>query len=335
MKNVSLKKYNTFQLDVIAPEFVDVNTEQDIFFSLSLGQAPYFILGGGSNVLLKNPVEKTVLKNNIKGINVIDEDENMLLVEVGAGENWHTFVLWTLSHGLFGLENLSLIPGSVGAAPIQNIGAYGVEQESVFHSLKAINLDDGQTYYYYKDDCQFGYRNSVFKNKLKDKVIITRVRYLLHKSGTLNTTYGAIKDELSKLNISEAELTPKNVSDAVIAIRQSKLPDPNLHPNAGSFFKNPIVSVAQHDKLKAKFPDLVSYIVNNEEYKLAAGWLIEHCGFKGKDINGVGSYKNQALVIVKNSQSATGLDIWNYALSIIEEVKSIYGVDIEAEVNVI
>ncbi len=330
MKETSLKNFNSFRIEAKAKDLHHIYSEHDVYYLLTLGRAPYLVLGGGSNILFTKDVEGTLLKNEIKGINIIDEDENNVLVEVGAGENWHNFVLWSLSHGLYGLENLSLIPGCVGAAPIQNIGAYGVEQMSVFHSLKTIHFDDGQTYVYYKDDCNFGYRDSIFKHDLKNRLIITRVRYLLPKSGDLNISYGAIKAELP----SKENLTPKDVSNVVISIRESKLPDPKLIPNAGSFFKNPVIEEEKYQVLKGKFSDLVAYVVTESSYKIAAGWMIENCGFKNIEINGVKSHENQALVITRVSDKSSGKDVWSYAQEVIKAVSDKFDIVLEPEVNI-
>ncbi|MEZ5049348.1 MAG: UDP-N-acetylmuramate dehydrogenase [Saprospiraceae bacterium] len=330
----SLKPYNTFGLDVKAKNYYPIYSEHDVYYALSHGVAPYFVLGGGSNILLTSDIEESVLHNMIKGINVIDEDNHQILVEVGAGEIWHNFVLWSIAHNLYGLENLSLIPGTVGAAPIQNIGAYGVEQSNNFHSLKCIDLESGESTTYYKKECNFGYRDSLFKTQLKGKKIITRVRYLLSKTGKTNIEYGDIKNELINNGIDPSVASINEVSDAVTKIRRSKLPEPSRLPNSGSFFKNPIVSNQLLNDLLVKFPNLVYYHIDEFNSKLAAGWLVEQCGFKGKEINGVACHEKQALVIVKTSENATGKDILNYSQAVINEVFEKFNVRLMPEVNI-
>lgn len=330
--NAELKAYNTFGLSARAGGLLKILHTGDVHEVVSSGLHPLRILGGGSNILLKGDVEGYVLKNEIKGISIIDENDNNVLVEVGAGEVWHQFVLWAISKNLGGLENLALIPGTVGAAPIQNIGAYGVEQESVFHSLKAIDLTDGNEMIFDKDQCRFGYRDSIFKHELKNRCFIVSVSYLLYKKNyTVNTSYGAISEVLKSKDVHNPGID--HVADAVIEIRRSKLPDPELIGNAGSFFKNPVISVAQYKLLKELHPDIPCYSAGEGLVKVPAGWLIERAGYKGIQKGNVGVHKNQALVLVNYGQG-TGQEVWQLALEVMSEVQNRFGIHIEPEVNV-
>jgi UDP-N-acetylmuramate dehydrogenase len=301
--NADLKPYNTFGLSVTARYFATIENSEDI---LQLIQSDVFknqehlIIGGGSNILLTGNFNGLVIKNNICGIAITEETSDYVKISAGAGENWHSFVMYCIQHQYAGLENLSLIPGCVGASPMQNIGAYGVEIKDVFDSLQAIHLKSGELKTFFKADCEFGYRESVFKRKLKGEYIITSVCFKLSKTAKLNTQYGAINDELKKMGISEPSI--KDVSDAVIAIRQSKLPDPKVIGNAGSFFKNPEVSAAKYQSLKQQFEQLVAYPLENGNYKLAAGWLIEQCGLKGFEKDGAAVHDKQALVIINKNK---------------------------------
>jgi UDP-N-acetylmuramate dehydrogenase len=308
---------------------VHLYSHQDIFEFLLSNEQPYMVLGGGSNVLFTQDFDGVVLKNEIKGYEIIDEDEEQLLVKVGAGENWHHFVLWTVAHQLWGLENLSLIPGSVGAAPMQNIGAYGTEQNNCFHSLTAINLQEGTTEVYYKNDCNFGYRESVFKHELKNKVIITHVCYLLSKVAKPNLNYKDVQEKIGHLS----SPTIKEISDAIIEIRQTKLPDPLKLGNAGSFFKNPVVSKLHFEKLFQDNPEMPHY-PSGDDIKIPAAWLIDQCGFKGKVIGNTGNHSKQALVIV-NYGNASGSEIYHHAKNIQDIVKQKYEITLEMEVNII
>ncbi|MFZ1750962.1 MAG: UDP-N-acetylmuramate dehydrogenase [Saprospiraceae bacterium] len=329
---ISLVQYNTFGLSVAHKGLIHIHNEDHIYEVLTEGLAPIKILGGGSNILLTGDLDCYLLHNQIKGINIVDEDEHSTLVEVGAGEPWHQLVLWSLSHDLGGIENLSLIPGSVGAAPMQNIGAYGVEQEACFHSLRAIHLETGVRTVFYKDDCQFGYRESIFKHESKDQYFITHVCYLLHKKPhVLHLDYGAIRAVL------EAKAIPyptiQDVSTAVIDIRTSKLPDPKVVGNAGSFFKNPVISLDHFEKLKSTYQGIPSYPVSTTEVKVPAGWLIESAGYKGMKRGHAGVHKDQALVLV-NHGGATGKEIYALAMDIKCQVVTQFGIDISPEVNV-
>lgn len=308
-----------------------IYNEIDVFEVLVKELSPLKIIGGGSNILITKDQDSYILKNEIKGIEIIDEDDDKVIVKVGAGENWHQLVMWAISHNLGGIENLALIPGCVGAAPMQNIGAYGVEQESVFHSLSAIDLKEGTTKTFFKDDCKFGYRESIFKREVKGKYIITHVNYILSKDHNLNTTYGAINTKLEEQGIENPSIS--DVANAVIAIRQSKLPDPKVIPNTGSFFKNPVVPVSILESLISDYPEIVSYPIDEATVKIPAAWLIQHAGFKGMRNGDAGTHKNHALVLV-NYGSATGDDMLDFAKTIQDGVAKKFGISLEPEVNI-
>ncbi|MBK9256827.1 MAG: UDP-N-acetylmuramate dehydrogenase [Saprospiraceae bacterium] len=328
----SLHNYNSFGLHAVAHEIVHIYKKKDIPDLISKGLNDYKILGGGSNILLTCDQNCTILKNEIKGIKVIDENENEVLVQVGAGESWHQLVMWSLSHQLGGLENLSLIPGSVGAAPMQNIGAYGVEQEKVFHSLTAIDMKTSAETIFYKDECKFGYRESIFKNEYKNQYFITHVSYKLSKKNhKLSLEYGAIQSVLSQKGIINPDV--KAVSDAVIEIRKSKLPDPAIIGNAGSFFKNPVISQSHFEKLKIIYPDISFYPQIDDTVKIPAGWLIEKAGFKGIRKGNIGVHKDQALVLV-NYGGGSGDDILQLAKEIQNKVEIMYEIKLHPEVNI-
>lgn len=330
MSTASLQPFNTFGVDAQCSNLVKIYSEQDIYDTLLTYGDPYKVIGGGSNILLAGDIEATVMLNQIKGIQVIDEDKSHVLVTVGGGENWHNLVLWSISHNLSGLQNLSLIPGSVGAAPIQNIGAYGVEQSTCFHSLRAISLTTGLTKLYFKEDCKFGYRDSIFKKVDAGKYIITHVSYMLSKEVNINVSYGAIRNELTYRKIETPTL--KQISDVICDIRVSKLPDPLVVGNAGSFFKNPVVTVEAYESLLQKYPEIVAFPFG-DQMKLSAGWLIDRAGWKGHSQNGAAVYKNHALVLI-NDGTTSGGDIWQLAMDIQADVKIKYGVEIVPEVNV-
>lgn len=332
--DVSLKPYNTFGIEVASKYFSEVSNEdqvRSVIQEKSFTSNKNLILGGGSNVLFTKNFDGIVVKNNISGIEIISENENEVLVKVGGGVVWHDFVLYSIDQGWCGLENLSLIPGSVGASPMQNIGAYGVEIKDIFEELEAINLSTGEIDYFNNSACEFGYRESVFKKSLKGQYLISRVTYRLSKKNKFNTSYGAINQQLEAMNISD--LSAKNISDAVVAIRQSKLPDPKEIGNSGSFFKNPIVDKDQYDLLQSKFPNIVGYPSGANQIKLAAGWLIDQAGWKGKTINNFGVHKNQALVLV-NYGGATGQEIYNLSEEIMQSIKERFNVSLEREVNI-
>ncbi len=332
-RNVSLKPYNTFGLNVQAKMMARVGSVADlqtILTDSSLKNEARFILGGGSNILLTKDVESLVIKNEVSGINLISEDDKSYFIKSGAGVVWHQLVMHCIKNGYAGIENLSLIPGNVGAAPMQNIGAYGVELKDVFQSLEAVEMESGEVQTFSAEACEFGYRESVFKRKLKGQFVITSVTLKLKKSAKLNTSYGAIEQELDRLAIDSP--TIKDVSQAVINIRQSKLPDPKELGNSGSFFKNPIVPTSKFEELKSRHPNIPGYPVG-ENTKLAAGWLIEQCGWKGKVVGNTGSHAKQALVLV-NYGNATGVEIFNLSEKIMKSVYDTFGVQLEREVNV-
>ncbi len=333
-ENISLKKYNTFGIDAKARFFIEVNGLVQLQKVLELESYPIkFILSGGSNMLLTKDIDALVMHINLKGITVVDENEDEAIVKVMAGENWHELVLWSLAQGYGGLENLSLIPGNTGTAPIQNIGAYGVELKDVFVSCSAMEIETGELIAFDKEACEFGYRDSIFKNAAKNKYIITSVSLkLTKKNHALNTGYGAIEGELKKNGI--VYPTIQDVSNAVIAIRQSKLPDPKEIGNSGSFFKNPVISKKSFEKLKKAHPDIPSYSMDKDQFKIPAGWLIEQCGFKGKRFGDTGVHEKQALVLV-NYGNATGGEILELAQLIHQEVDRKFKIRIHPEVNII
>lgn len=330
---VSLKNYNTFGIDVKAREFSTFSTVEELKSILNQRNKslPVIILGGGSNVLFTKDVEALVLKNEINGITAISEDDESISFKVGAGVVWHSFVQYTVERKLGGIENLSLIPGSVGASPMQNIGAYGVEIKDVFVSLEAFHIDSLEVHTFTNKACQFGYRESVFKRKLKNQYVIVSVTYRLMKNPVLNTNYGAIQQEIQSLQVEKIDVS--TVSQAVINIRQSKLPDPTKIGNAGSFFKNPVVKSDVFFALRQKFPNIPNYPQENGDYKLAAGWLIEQIGYKGKKAGNCGVHDLQALVLV-NYGAATGKEIYDLSSEIISEVKRVFNVELEREVNI-
>jgi UDP-N-acetylmuramate dehydrogenase len=330
--NISLKPFNTFGFDLKAEHFIRFSSILGLSEILKEhAEKPLFILGGGSNILLTKNVEGLVLKNEIKGIKIIEDHEDYVIVESGAGEVWHEFVVHSINNGWAGIENLSLIPGSVGASPMQNIGAYGVEIKDVFAYLSALNIVTGEIENFNAEQCQFGYRESVFKQALKGKYVICYVAFKLSKKAIKNTTYGAIEDELKKMGISNPSI--EDISKAVISIRQSKLPNPAEIGNAGSFFKNPIVSEQHVQKLQEIYPDIPNYPSINGTKKLAAGWLIEKAGWKGKTIGNYGVHKNQALVLV-NYGGGSGEEILALSTAIIEDIKTKFDVELEREVNI-
>ncbi|MHA7843593.1 MAG: UDP-N-acetylmuramate dehydrogenase [Winogradskyella sp.] len=332
--NVSLQPFNTFGINAKAKRYCNITNETDLSEILKTrNNQPFFILGGGSNMLLTKDIDALVLHLNLKGIEVVNETDDTVFVKAMAGENWHQFVLWCLKHNYGGIENLSLIPGNVGTSPIQNIGAYGVELKDVFESCEAINIKNQETKKFYKEDCKFDYRESIFKQELKNKYIITSVTFKLTKHNhELHTDYGAIKQQLEAFQISEP--TIKDVSDAVISIRQSKLPDPKEIGNSGSFFKNPVITTEQFNTLQSNFPEVPSYIISESKVKVPAGWLIEQAGFKGKRFNDYGVHNKQALVLV-NYGNARGSDVYNLAKLIQKTIKRIFNISIETEVNII
>lgn len=333
LENFSLAGFNSFGINAHAAFLIKVRSKKMLRAAIALQKKPLMILGGGSNILLTGDVSGLVLKNEIKGKKIVATGENTALVTAGGGENWHRFVLWTLKNNLGGVENLSLIPGTVGAAPIQNIGAYGVELKDVFEKLEAVDLKTGETQIFDKNDCRFGYRESIFKTALKGKFFITKVFFrLTTRRHFLHTGYGDIQNTLDQTGVKSP--TIHDVSNAVIAIRTSKLPDPAKLGNAGSFFKNPEISTDFFEKLRAENPAMPFYPQPNNLVKIPAGWLIEQCGWKGKRVGNTGSHARQALVLV-NYGGATGEEIWQLAQSIRSSVFEKFGIELTPEVNVI
>lgn len=328
-----LTNLNTFGININADYFASVQNVQTLIDILSLeyiDKLPKLILGEGSNILFTKDYHGLVIKNDLKGIHLIDQDDNHVWLKVAAGENWHDFVMYCVQQGYGGIENLSLIPGTVGAAPIQNIGAYGVELSNVLTQLDALNLQTGAIRTFTNQDCQFGYRNSIFKNTYKGQYVILSIMLRLDKKPTLHLDYGAVKDTLQQMHI--VQPTIKAVSDAVMTIRRSKLPDPKALGNAGSFFKNPIISHAHFVELKKQFPKVVHFSVGkNDAIKISAAWLIEQCGWKGKRFGDSGVYEKQALILV-NYGKANGVEILDLAHKIQASVQTQFGIALEPEV---
>ena len=332
--NFSLKKYNTFGIEAKAKQFAAVHSIAELKTVLEENKSENkFILGGGSNMLLTKDVDALVIHIDLKGKRITAENEDHVWVESQAGENWHEFVLWTIDQDFGGLENMSLIPGNVGTTPVQNIGAYGTEIKDTFISCEALTTINQELKTFTKQECHFGYRESIFKNEVKDQYIITSVVFKLTKRNhNINTSYGDITNELAKNNITNPSL--KDISNAVITIRQSKLPDPKELGNSGSFFKNPILLKTDFEKIHHQFPEMKYYDISETEVKVPAGWLIEEAGFKGKRFGDAGIHKKQALVLV-NYGNATGQEILNVSKNIQETIFKTFGINIEAEVNVI
>ena len=344
-ENILIKQYNSFGISAYANLFAKFNSVNELSELLEFKQPPTanrpqqtLILGGGSNILFTKNFPGLVLKNELKGIKEIKEDEHHIYVQVGAGENWHQFVLHCIQNGWAGVENLSLIPGNVGASPMQNIGAYGVEIKDVFYSLEAYHIHDKKMVNFTLNDCEFGYRDSIFKNKFKNEFVIMDVTFRLNRIPDFNISYGAIGQELEKMGVKD--LSIQAVAQAVINIRSSKLPDPVVIGNAGSFFKNPEIQNSKFKSLKEIFPGIVGYDLPNGNVKLAAGWLIEQCGpengasWKGYRKGDAGCHAKQALVLV-NYGNATGSEIYNLSEEILQSVKAKFGVGLEREVNII
>lgn len=332
--NFPLKEHNTFGIDAYAKQYISITSEKQLATILKEKQtSDLFILGGGSNMLLTKNIEALVLHINIKGIKIIKEDDDFAWIESKAGENWHAFVLYSINHDFGGLENLSLIPGNVGTTPIQNIGAYGAEIKDTLVHCDAIEITNGKTVRFSNLDCNFGYRESIFKKEQKGNYIITAVTFKLSKKKhKINIDYGDIKKELEQLGIKNP--TIKQISDAVTSIRKSKLPDPKQLGNCGSFFKNPIISKNQYQLVQKEFPNMPSYYFGTDLVKVPAGWLIENAGFKGKRFGDAGVHFNQALVIV-NYGNATGNELLQLSKKIQETVLQKFKIGIEAEVNIL
>ncbi|MEE2771543.1 MAG: UDP-N-acetylmuramate dehydrogenase [Bacteroidota bacterium] len=334
LQNFSLKNYNTFGIDVKAERFVSVTSIEELKTVLRRTYADdLFILGGGSNMLLTHDIQKTVVHISLTGKKIISQTEEEVIVEGAGGENWHDFVRWTLSQDYGGLENMSLIPGNVGTAPIQNIGAYGVELKDCFVSCEAMNVQTLEVIRFNLEDCDFGYRNSVFKNQLKHQFIITSVQFRLSKKNhRIHSEYGAIQAELDAAGIEEPSI--QDISEAVIKIRRSKLPDPAKIGNSGSFFKNPVISLKTYNKIKEEWPELPCYKISEEEVKVPAGWLIDQAGLKGYREGDAGVHEKQALVLV-NYGKATGNEILELARKVQHDVHRKFHIELEPEVNII
>ncbi|WP_276876276.1 UDP-N-acetylmuramate dehydrogenase [Chryseobacterium joostei] len=335
-ENFSLKPYNTFGVDAKSKYFIEINNIEELKDALSFSKAkslPLLLLGGGSNILLTKDFDGLAIKLNLKGISEENLNKNEVLVTAKAGENWHEFVLDCLGKNYGGLENLSLIPGNVGTSPMQNIGAYGTEIKDVFVSCKVLDLENLELKTFNLEECRFGYRDSIFKQEGKGRYIILEVTFRLTKKyHHIKTEYGAITSELKNMGIEQP--TIQDVSKAVISIRQSKLPDPKEIGNAGSFFKNPTIPLAQFEALQQKFENIQGY-PNGNMVKVPAGWLIEQCGWKGKQIGNVASHKLQSLVIINATGTATGKEIFDFSTEIINSVKEKFGIEVEREVNII
>jgi len=334
LHNYSLKNHNTFGIAVKAKYFSSFDSVLELKKILNTNlhqEEKFFILGSGSNILLTQDFDGLILHNKIKGICILEDNENDILVEVGGGVEWHDFVMWSVSQELSGIENLALIPGTVGASPVQNIGAYGMEVKDSITKVHALEIKDKEVKIFSNKDCEFSYRNSNFKKEEEKKFIITKVEFKLSKQPINKTTYGAIEDELNHLNL---EANPATIAEAVINIRNRKLPDPKVLGNSGSFFKNPIIKTTEFEALKKVFPHMIGYTISNSQTKIAAGWLIDNAGLKGYRKADAGVHKNQALVLV-NYGNASGTEIINLAKSIQKKVKEKYGIRIEPEVSIL
>ena len=332
-ENYSLKKLNTFGIDVYAKHFAAFNNVVELTELLERDSDAKFILGGGSNILFTNNFNGFILKNNITGIDIIDKREDQLLIKAGAGVNWHKFVLYCVDQGLGGVENLSLIPGNVGASPMQNIGAYGVEIKDVFYELEAFDIKERVKKIFSNEECEFGYRESIFKKKYKNRFVILNVTFQLRKDPVFNISYGAIEEELNHMGVQR--LNVKAISDAVTRIRTSKLPDPKTIGNAGSFFKNPVIDFDQFEKMKHDHQQVIPFFkIDEEHYKIPAGWLIEQCGWKGFRSGDVGCYEKQALVLV-NFGNARGEEIYALSEKIKKSVMEKFNIVLEREVNIV
>ncbi len=334
-QNVSLKPYNTFKIDENTNSLAIIDTIEDldeIYQTSRFHSQRKMILGSGSNVLFTRGFAGIIVKNQIQGIQIESETSENVVVSVGSGENWHQFVLWCVERGYGGIENLSLIPGTVGAAPIQNIGAYGVEIKEVFLVLEAYEIKTAKTVLFFKEDCKFGYRQSIFKRELKNKYVITKVFFKLTKKSVFTTHYEPLKIELEKIGLEN--LTLKNVSQTVINIRQSKLPDPIDIGNVGSFFKNPIIETLHFEALEAQFPNIKKYPLDTETVKIPAGWLIENAGWKGYRKGDIGVHHSQALVLI-NHGNGRGKDVLDLSNTIKNSIQKKFGIELECEVNII
>ncbi len=335
-ENVSLLPFNTFKFEATARYFCVIRSGldmQELIRSEIFKTNKVLILGGGSNILLTRDFDGLVIKNEIKGKEIVSENEDTITLKVGSGENWHEFVMFCVDKDFGGVENLSLIPGTIGAAPMQNIGAYGIEVKNVIDSVQSIDLNTGMITNFSNDACKFGYRESIFKNEAKDKYFISSVTLTLTKTNhRFNTSYGAIQDTLTSSGVKN--ITLRAISDAVIHIRRSKLPDPAVIGNAGSFFKNPSISNSSYENLKKHFPNIPGYAEPDNKTKVPAGWLIEQCGWKGKTIDKIGVHPLQALVLVHYGGDK-GENIWNLAMNIQSSVKEKFQISLHPEVNIV
>lgn len=335
-ENISIKPFNSFGIDASAKYFATFSSvmalQELLAAARNTGDVPLMVLGGGSNVLFTKDFNGLILKNALTGIDLVKEDKHHYYVKAMAGENWHGFVSHCIERNYGGIENLSLIPGDVGASPMQNIGAYGVELKDVFFSLEAYDLQENKIQLFSLNDCHFSYRSSIFKEEAKGRYIILSVTFLFQKEHTFNTSYGAIEQELQKMEVSQLSL--KALSEAVIRIRRSKLPDPEVLGNAGSFFKNPMISSEKFSQLEKDFPGIPGFRTADGQVKLAAGWLIESCGWKGYRKGDAGCYEKQALVLV-NYGNASGKEIWDLSENILQNVQQQFGITLEREVNII
>lgn len=333
-QNHPLKKHNTLGIDVQTRYWVEINSVQELeklFANSQYNTLPRLVLGGGSNIVLTKDFEGIVIHLSSKGISIEKEEQDFVYIKAEAGENWHEFVQWNLNQNFGGLENMSLIPGNVGTAPMQNIGAYGVEIKDVFHELEAFEMATGKIRKFSLEECKLGYRESVFKQELKNQYIITSVTFRLTKHNhVIKSSYGAIQEELAKQNIQNPSI--QDISKAVIAIRESKLPNPSVLGNCGSFFKNPIISQKHFENLQQRYTDLVGYPINEDYVKVAAGWLIEKAGWKGKRFGDAGVHERQALVLV-NYGNATGQAILNLSEKIMDDINQKFEIRLEREVN--
>ena len=332
LSNFSIKDYNTFNIDVKSNKFISINTEDQLinYLTQNKGQEDIFFLGGGSNVLFSKDYNGTIVHLSLKGKEIIEESDDNIIVEVCSGENWHEFVMWAIENNYGGIENLSLIPGNVGAAPIQNIGAYGVELKDVFDSCRVLSRESNEIEHFNKDKCEFNYRSSIFKSKEKNKYVILSIRLKLSKEPhSFNLTYDSLKERFNS-----KEISLSSISEEIIKIRESKLPNPKKIGNCGSFFKNPIIKSQKLEDLLEKYPKLPHHEIENGFYKIPAAWLIEKIGFKDKSLGDVGVYIHQPLVIVNNG-NASGSDILKFANSIKDSVREVFNIELEEEVNII
>ena len=334
MKKISLRPYNSFGVDAYAKDFVSIQSEKEIIEFLDKNKSKdLLILGGGTNILFKKDIDYPVLKVDIKGIEIINEDDNEVLISIGAGENWDQLVWWCIENDFGGIENLVSIPGNVGSAPIQNIGAYGKEIKEVIENCRGVFVESSSLKIFNNKECNFSYRSSIFKEDLKNKFIVSNITLRLTKTNhKINSEYHSLKNDLEENGIRNP--TIKNIAQSVYKIRKEKLPDYREIGNAGSFFKNPIIGKSKLKKIKSLYPDLISYNIGKSKYKLPAGWLIEKCGFKDIEEKKVSVYEKQALVLI-NLGDARGIDIYNFSQKIKETVKEKFDILLEEEVNII